>query len=152
MTQLLANLLDHAVRFATRGGEIRIRTQPVFWDRRAGNLSEGRPAPDRRLRRASEANAYRIEVQDPGPAIRQSSTEGGDGADKEAAEGTQAAADFGFGLAMCSQIIELHRGRIVTDGIEPGYFACDIPYAQEADADARNLRVQMSAPLGAMVS
>jgi signal transduction histidine kinase len=133
VTQLLANLLDNAVRSTSRGGQITIRTLPVFWDRRARNLAEGAPEADRRVRQMAQPNAYRVEVSDPGIGLRQAALENNPELLAPDALGVQGSSQAGFGLGMCQQIIEAHRGRIIVETGETGFFAFEIPYVPSTE-------------------
>jgi signal transduction histidine kinase len=134
LLQVVVNLLDNAVRFTPRGGQITVRALPVFWDRRARNLAEGAPMGDRRLRQNVEPNAYRIEVCDPGLSFRQAAVdkmENAGAADLPGAKGSQ---PFAYGLAMCQQVLDSHRGRILAETDEVGVFAFELPFKQPTES------------------
>jgi signal transduction histidine kinase len=126
--QVLASLLDSAVRSTPRSGQITIRALPVFWDRRARNMAEGAPDADRRGRQVVAANAYRIEVHDPGLNLRQAALDKVPELVAGEQSGEKPSPPFAFGLAMCQQIVDSHRGRILAEADETGYFAVELPY------------------------
>lgn len=134
--QLLVNLLENSCKFTPRGGWIRVRGFPAFWERRSAGIScrdvliERRQAPSRR------ANAYRMEVSDNGMGVRpdrlqtifQEYTSYGGGRDR---------AGSGLGLAICKRILAEHGGRIFAEsGAQGVTFVFMLPFARPLSGDS----------------
>ncbi len=67
--QVVLNLLDNACKFTPRDGEIEVRGYPYFWERRTGECLTTPLMGERRTSESFEANSYRIDILDSGPAI-----------------------------------------------------------------------------------
>jgi signal transduction histidine kinase len=144
MEQLLINLLENSCKFTPRGGYIRLRGFPAFWDRRSTALSRAPISPNRdssaERRRVSSryANAYRMEVSDNGMGVRpehlqsifQEYTSYGGGSDRSGS---------GLGLAICKRILAEHGGRIFAESGNQGVtFVFHLPFASVAAGDPSN--------------
>src|SRR5580658_10360206 len=144
MEQLLINLLENSCKFTPRGGYIRLRGFPAFWDRRSTALSRAPISPNRdssaERRRVSSryANAYRMEVSDNGMGVRpehlqsifQEYTSYGGGSDRSGS---------GLGLAICKRILAEHGGRIFAESGNQGVtFVFHLPFARVAAGDPSN--------------
>jgi signal transduction histidine kinase len=142
ITQVLATVLDNAVRFTPKGGRIGLRAYPTFWDRRARNLAEGQPESDRRKRRQDQPNAYRVEIHgsrsngdvDPGDRMFVEYAEPDPGTE------IRAGAHSGLSLSMCQQIIELHNGQILLGDEGDGSLAFVVPFLQDLDQDILDIQ------------
>jgi signal transduction histidine kinase len=64
--QVIANLLENALKFTPEGGTVSLAVTPEFWDRRSGQSSV---PVDRRVSRSQRSNAARIVVTDTGAGI-----------------------------------------------------------------------------------
>jgi len=142
ITQVLATVLDNAVRFTSKGGRISLRAFPTFWDRRARNLAEVQPESDRRRRHFDQPNAYRVEIHD---ASSRPEVDSGDFTLTEYAEPApnaenRAGAHSGLSLSMCQQIIELHHGQILLGDEGDGSLAFVVPYLQDLDQDLLDIQ------------
>ncbi len=138
ITQVLATVLDNAVRFTGKGGRIDLRAYPTFWDRRARNLAEGQPEADRRKRRHDQPNAYRVEINDSSGNGERMFTEYAE--PEPNADNHRAGAHSGLSLSMCQQIIELHHGQILLGDEGDGSLAFVVPYLQDLEQDLLDIQ------------
>jgi signal transduction histidine kinase len=131
MEQLLVNLLENSCKFTPRGGYIRVRGFPAFWERRSAAVSRGigRDARRAAARGSRRANAYRVEVSDNGMGVRpehlqtifQEYTSYGGGSDRSGS---------GLGLAICKRILAEHGGEIFAESGNQGVtFVFHLPFA-----------------------
>lgn len=116
--RVLINLLDNACRFTPKKGSIEVRGYPFFWDRR-GMRSSPAAELERRTRRSTEPNAYRVDIRGSGPLIPrelldkifEEYTSYGGGQDRSGG---------GLGLAICRMILSTHDGRVWAENTEDG--------------------------------
>jgi signal transduction histidine kinase len=139
ITQVLATVLDNAVRFTSKGGRIGLRAYPTFWDRRARNLAEGQPESDRRRRHADQHNAYRVEIHDSTDVVPREYTLT-EYAEPDPSAENRGGAHSGLSLSMCQQIIELHHGQILLGDEGDGSLAFVVPYLQDLDQDLLDIQ------------
>lgn len=124
--QVLINLLDNAVKFAPRSGEIELRGYPFFWERRS--KSEAQHTPNRRVRTSREPNCYRIDIIDSGTPIP------AEHLDRIFEEYTSYAggndrSGGGLGLAICRMIVSQHEGQVWAENTATGpMFSFVLPF------------------------
>ncbi len=116
--QVLINLLDNGCKFTPRAGSIEIRGYPAFWERRTAETTVT-PDAERRRRRLSEPNAYRIDIRDSGNPIPfahlerifEEYTSYAGGSDRSGG---------GLGLAICRLIVAQHDGYVWAENTASG--------------------------------
>jgi signal transduction histidine kinase len=108
VAQLVSNLLENALRFTPRGGNVSITAIPHFWERRS---LAGRVAVERRLSRSNNPNAAKIIVADSGPGIPpENHQEIFDEFSSFPASGVPAGT--GLGLTIARELAVAHGGKI----------------------------------------
>jgi len=117
--QVLLSLLDNACKFTPRYGRINIQGRPYFWERRqtrqrGSNAAHERRSQDRRL-----VNAFRIDIQDSGPAIP-SDRLGRMFEESASYSGTGDRSGGGLGLAISKLLIDRHHGAIWSENTPAG--------------------------------
>ena len=128
--QTLVNLIENACKFTPRGGSIEIRGYPYFWERRSDRLEPLPFSVDRRVKRVTAGNTFRIDIRDSGPGIPAVR------ADKIFEEyssysGGQDRSGAGLGLAICRMILSQHGGRVWAESsAEGGVFSFVLPVQQ----------------------
>jgi signal transduction histidine kinase len=128
--QVLVNLLDNAARFTPRNGQIEVRSQSVFWERRGANITGDVSRPERRESTTRKSNGYRVEVRDSGRGVPAGDVEW---IFEEYATGAKSyeSSRAGLGLTICRQIINAHRGAIFAEsGGSGGCFVFVLPYTE----------------------
>jgi signal transduction histidine kinase len=134
--QVLVNILHNACKFTPKGGHIQVNGSPYFWERRS---TRAYAAAERRERSCREANAYRIDIGNTGPAIPaehidsifEEYTSYAGGSDRSGG---------GLGLAICRMIVAEHEGRIWAENTPAGprlSFVLPLP-VREADVRERS--------------
>jgi signal transduction histidine kinase len=132
LEQVLINLLDNACKFTPRAGSIEIRGYPFFWERRVTQIPSR--VGDRRLRPVAEANSFRIDVRDSGPAVPaahlskifEEYTSYAGGQDRSGG---------GLGLAICRMLMNQHQGRIWAEPTTSGaIFSLVLPFQRTEPA------------------
>ena len=111
--QVLVNLLDNACRATRRGGSIRVKAFPTFWDRRAAHVTEAPSSGERRSTHIQKPNAYRVEVHNTVQGLHN----GDVSAREESKENSirDHSVRAGLGLAICHEIISAHKGFVSHD-------------------------------------
>jgi len=150
--QLLVNLLENSCKFTLRGGYIRIRGYPAFWDRRSAAVSQDGVWTERRYTNSRRPNAYRMEVTDNGMGVNpehlrtifQEYTSYGGGRDRSGS---------GLGLAICKRILDEHGGQIFADsggqGVTFTFLLPFVPPMAAAPFDADLEGAELAEPVGA---
>jgi signal transduction histidine kinase len=110
MEQVLINLLENACKFTPKGGQIRIRGGPFFWERRSLACNEV-PSAERRQQSCGSANAHRIDILDSGAPIPSKYLEKLFKAEISSSEAT-CRFGGGLGLVICRMAVEQHQGHI----------------------------------------
>jgi len=127
--QTLANLIENACKFTTRGGTIAIKGYPFFWQRRHGYAPLHPCAPDRRTRQIKTINSFRVDIHDSGlmgntERIFEEYTSYAGGRDRSGA---------GLSLAICRMIISYHGGHVWAESNSVGtVFSFVLPLQQSS--------------------
>src|SRR6185312_4874269 len=117
--QVLLSLLDNACKFTPRYGRISIQGRPYFWERRQTRRRGSNATQERRAQERKLVNAFRIDIQDNGPAIppdrlgRMFEENASYGGAKDRSGG-------GLGLAISKLIIDRHHGAIWSENTPAG--------------------------------
>jgi len=117
--QVLLSLLDNACKFTPRYGRISIQGRPFFWERRQPRGRDVNTTQERRSRDRRLVNAFRIDIQDNGPAIPQDRL-GRMFEENASYSGTGDRSGGGLGLAISKLIIDRHRGSIWSENTPAG--------------------------------
>lgn len=141
--QVLMNLLDNACKFTPKGGSIKVRGYPFFWERRAMNRSFAQ-VTEHRYRDCRLPNSYRIDIHDSGPQIPAEHI-GKIFEEYTSYVGSQDRSGGGLGLAICRMIIHAHEGRLWMENTDCGPMFSFVLPADSANADG--LRTQHEAQL-----
>jgi signal transduction histidine kinase len=107
--QVIANLIDNALKHTPAGGIVTLTATPHFWDRRASMES---PAADRRRGPNEIVNSVRISVADTGPGI---AAEHHQEIFEDFVRVDRSSAGMGLGLAIAHRLVQAHRGKIWVD-------------------------------------
>jgi signal transduction histidine kinase len=132
--QVLLNILDNACKFTPKAGCVEIKGYPFFWDRRKLIAAPG--DLERRSRKSTGPNAYRIDIIDSGEAIPEEYlddifeeyTSYSGGRDRSCG---------GLGLAICKMILTQHEGKVWAENTDAGpMFSFVVPLPGSATGQA----------------
>jgi signal transduction histidine kinase len=107
--QTVANLLDNALKHTPSGGQVSLRAEPHFWDRRSADEAQ---AVDRRRERVQRANSIKLSVSDTGPGIP---SEHHQEIFEDFVRVDRTSSGMGLGLAIAKRLVQAHRGKIWVD-------------------------------------
>jgi signal transduction histidine kinase len=107
--QVVANLVDNALKHTPAGGTVTLSAAPHFWERR--NALET-PAADRRHGRSQAVNSVRVAVTDTGPGI---AAEHHQEIFEDFVRVDRSSSGMGLGLAIAHRLVQAHRGKIWVD-------------------------------------
>ena len=107
--QVVANLIDNALKHTPAGGTVTLSATPHFWERR--NAVEA-SAADRRHGRSQAANSVRVAVTDTGPGI---AAEHHQEIFEDFVRVDRSSSGMGLGLAIAHRLVQAHRGKIWVD-------------------------------------
>ena len=107
--QTVANLLDNALKHTPAGGNVHLRAELHFWERRS---TEEVQSTDRRRERMQEPNSIRISVSDSGPGI---ASEHHQEIFEDFVRVDRSCSGMGLGLAIAKRLVQAHRGKIWVD-------------------------------------
>jgi signal transduction histidine kinase len=107
--QVVANLLDNALKHTPAAGTVTLCATPHFWERR--NAMEI-PAADRRRDRSNAPNSVRVTVTDTGPGI---AAEHHQEIFEDFVRVDRSSSGMGLGLAIAHRLVQAHRGKIWVD-------------------------------------
>lgn len=107
--QCMVNLLDNALKNTREGGQVTLRAQPYFWERR---VTEAAPSTERRHDLAPRPNSVLISVGDTGSGI---APEFHQEIFEEFVRVDPSSPGMGLGLAITKRLIQAHRGKIWVD-------------------------------------
>jgi signal transduction histidine kinase len=107
--QVVANLIDNALKHTPSGGTVALTAAPHFWERR----SSKDPSVSERRRGASPVvNSVRIAVTDTGPGI---AAEHHQEIFEDFVRVDRSSSGMGLGLAIAHRLVQAHRGKIWVD-------------------------------------
>lgn len=104
--QVIANLLDNALKHTPAGGIITLLAEPHFWERR---VAEAAPSNERRHGRANKPNCVLVCVTDTGTGI---AAEFHQEIFEEFARVDPSSSGMGLGLAIAKRLVQAHRGKL----------------------------------------
>ena len=107
--QVVANLVDNALKHTPAGGTVTLSAAHHFWERRT---AADAPAADRRHGRSQVANSVRIAVTDTGPGI---AAEHHQEIFEDFVRVDRTSSGMGLGLAIAHRLVQAHRGKIWVD-------------------------------------
>jgi signal transduction histidine kinase len=107
--QVVANLIDNALKHTPAGGTVTVSAAPHFWERRNANES---PTTDRRRGPSQITNSVRISVADTGPGIAAAHHQE---IFEDFVRVDRTSSGMGLGLAIAHRLVQAHRGKIWVD-------------------------------------
>ena len=107
--QVIANLIDNALKHTPSDGTVTVTATPHFWERRS---AKDAPAADRRHTVIQTPNSVRIAVTDTGPGI---AAEHHQEIFEDFVRVDRSSSGMGLGLAIAHRLVQAHRGKIWVD-------------------------------------
>jgi signal transduction histidine kinase len=107
--QTVANLLDNALKHTPAGGQVTLRAELHFWERRS---AEEVQSVERRRNRVEQPNSLKISVSDTGPGI---ASEHHQEIFEDFVRVDRTSSGMGLGLAIAKRLVQAHRGKIWVD-------------------------------------
>ena len=107
--QVVANLIDNALKHTPAGGTVTLSAAPHFWERRSAKEA---PAADRRRGPKQTANSVRVAVTDTGTGI---AAEHHQEIFEDFVRVDRTSSGMGLGLAIAHRLVQAHRGKIWVD-------------------------------------
>jgi signal transduction histidine kinase len=107
--QTVANLLDNALKHTRAGGQVTLRAELHFWERRS---AEEIQSLDRRRERVQVPNSIKVSVSDSGPGI---ASEHHQEIFEDFVRVDRTSSGMGLGLAIAKRLVQAHRGKIWVD-------------------------------------
>jgi len=107
--QTVANLLDNALKHTPAGGQVTLRAELHFWERRS---AEEVQSIERRRNRVEQPNSLKISVSDTGPGI---ASEHHQEIFEDFVRVDRTSSGMGLGLAIAKRLVQAHRGKIWVD-------------------------------------
>ena len=104
--QVVANLLDNALKHTPSAGTVTFRAMPHFWERR---VAETAPVQERRRFRLPRPNSVEVSVADSGPGIP---VEHHQEIFEDFVRLDRNTTGMGLGLAIAKRLVQAHRGKI----------------------------------------
>lgn len=111
--QVIANLLDNALKHTLSGGSVTLSAEPHFWDRR---VVEKPATSDKRRGAEVAANSIEVSVVDTGAGIP---AEFHQEIFEDFVRVDRSSSGMGLGLAIAKRLVQAHRGKIWVES-EPG--------------------------------
>jgi signal transduction histidine kinase len=107
--QVVANLIDNALKHTPPGGSVTLSATPHFWERRS---AQDASAADRRREPSQTTNSVRVAVADTGPGI---AAEHHQEIFEDFVRVDRTSSGMGLGLAIAHRLVQAHRGKIWVD-------------------------------------
>jgi signal transduction histidine kinase len=107
--QVVANLIDNALKHTPAGGSVTLTAAPHFWERRA---VKDVPPADRRRTANQVLNSVQITVTDTGAGI---AAEHHQEIFEDFVRVDRSSSGMGLGLAIAHRLVQAHRGKIWVD-------------------------------------
>ncbi|MBZ5644402.1 MAG: HAMP domain-containing histidine kinase [Acidobacteriia bacterium] len=107
--QTVANLLDNALKHTPAGGNVHLRAELYFWERRT---AEELQSLDRRRERTQTPNGIKVSVSDSGTGI---ASEHHQEIFEDFVRVDRSSSGMGLGLAIAKRLVQAHRGKIWVD-------------------------------------
>ncbi|MGH9708322.1 MAG: sensor histidine kinase, partial [Candidatus Acidiferrales bacterium] len=107
--QIVANLVDNALKHTPEAGCVKLVAEPHFWERRS---AEAAPTKERRRTGANRPNSVMVCVSDTGTGI---AAEYHQEIFEEFVRVDPSSSGMGLGLAITKRLIQAHRGKVWVD-------------------------------------
>ena len=107
--QTVANLLDNALKHTPAGGQVTLRAEVHFWERRSTAEMQ---SVERRRERIQHPNSLKVSVSDTGPGI---APEHHQEIFEDFVRVDRTSSGMGLGLAIAKRLVQAHRGKIWVD-------------------------------------
>ena len=107
--QIIANLVDNALKHTPEAGCVKLVAEPHFWERRS---AEAAPTKERRRSGANRPNSVMVCVSDTGTGI---AAEYHQEIFEEFVRVDPSSSGMGLGLAITKRLIQAHRGKVWVD-------------------------------------
>lgn len=107
--QIVANLVDNALKHTPEAGCVKLVAEPHFWERRS---AEAAPTKERRRSGANRPNSVMVCVSDTGTGI---AAEYHQEIFEEFVRVDPSSSGMGLGLAITKRLIQAHRGKVWVD-------------------------------------
>lgn len=104
--QVVANLLDNALKHTPAGGAVTVSAEPHFWDRR---LAQKPSSNEKRNSQNGTPNCLHVTVSDNGPGIP---AEFHQEIFEDFVRVDRSSSGMGLGLAIAKRLVQAHRGKI----------------------------------------